>query len=475
MLVSSYPAFAHDPPTEYYGRNITVEIEPGSVRAIYRLEISQVTLYNLPQQDKQIKLVGVKDKKTYAAACLERFKVLVPDRLLGFMNDKPLKWAIERTRTEDKGSIEYLFYFRADYTPKAGDNHFELSDTNFVERTMDAFKLKLDAAAGIALTELKEPREGPRKAIDDLAQLASARFHIEPGFLARINLEVGLRLLQALMTSDEGFQIVPSTPKEMPFDEQVSKPQPSVWELLRQNDLAGLLATSYGLGMLLLIAFIHGAGHSLMPGHGKTMVAAYLVGERGTPWHAVLLGIVTTLTHTSAAIAIAAVIRFTTAKAADINAILMFVGGLMMAGIGLWLFLQRIAGRSDHLHLFDMGHAHSHGEAAVATAKMGTVRLILLGIAGGIIPCWGAILWVIGCIATSQFWLALPIVLAFSVGLSLVLILLGLSVVYSSRIGSSRWGQRTWFKRVVQWMPIVGAVIVVAIGLFMCATSGIAR
>lgn len=473
MLVSSYPLRAHDPPTEYYGRNITVDIEPASVRVTYRLEISQVTLYNLPQQDKQIKLAGVKDKTSYAAACLERFKVIVPDKLLGFINDKPLQWSITRTRTEDKGSIEYQLHLRADYVPKAGDNRFEITDTNFADRTMDAFKLKVDAADGIELTEINEPKEGPRKAIDDKAQTANAVFHIEPAFLARINLETSLRLWQALITGEGRIDIAPqSTP--VPIDEVVMNPDLSLWERLERGDLAGILASNYAFWLVLLIALVHGAGHSLMPGHGKTMVAAYLVGERGTPWHAVLLGIVTTLTHTSAALAIAIILHFTTVNAATIQTLLLFIGGLMLAGIGLWLFLQRLAGRSDHVHLFDMGHAHSHGEPAPTSAKMGTVRLILLGVAGGIIPCWGAIVWVVGCIAASQFWLALPIVLAFSIGLSSVLIAIGLSVVYSGRMGSSRWGERAWFKTTIRWLPVVGATIVTAIGLFMAATSGIA-
>src|SRR5207247_9524137 len=57
--------------------------------------------------------------------------------------------------------------------------------------------------------------------------------------------------------------------------------------------------SEHGFWVLLLLAFGLGAAHALTPGHGKTLVAAYLVGERGTAWHAVLLGLVTTLTHTS--------------------------------------------------------------------------------------------------------------------------------------------------------------------------------
>jgi ABC-type nickel/cobalt efflux system permease component RcnA len=218
-----------------------------------------------------------------------------------------------------------------------------------------------------------------------------------------------------------------------------------------------------------------------MPGHGKTMVAAYLVGERGTPWHAVLLGIVTTLTHTSAAIGIALLLHYVLrdASPASVETLLKFLGGLTILFIGFWLFLQRLAGRSDHVHLFEMGHGHAHGDAPAPMERASLVRLVLLGVAGGIIPCWGAITWVILCIATSQFWLALPVVLAFSVGLASVLVLIGLSVVYAGHIGQSQWGERRWFKtifneRVVRILPIVGAALVALIGLFLCATSGIA-
>ncbi len=217
-----------------------------------------------------------------------------------------------------------------------------------------------------------------------------------------------------------------------------------------------------------------------MPGHGKTAVAAYLVGERGAPWHAVLLGIVTTLTHTSAPSLSRLLLQFTLPKGSEatVNKVLMFGCGLMMLIVGVWLFLQRLAGRSDHVHLVDVGHGHSHGGAPEPLAATGTIRLVLLGIAGGIIPCWGAIMWVIGCIATSQFWLALPIVLAFSVGLASVLVFIGLSIVYAGRIGQSRWGKRRWFKfvfneRAIRVMPVVGAVLIVAFGMFFCATSGI--
>jgi ABC-type nickel/cobalt efflux system permease component RcnA len=450
ILGLSSPLLAHDPPEEYYGRIVTIDLAPAGVRVAYHLELSQVSLFNLPRHDEHINIGTAKGRGALEAACMERFKVLVPDKVLGFFNDQPLTWVIEKSRIEPQDSSHFYIYLRCNWKPRSGPNKFELTDSNFPEAP-GTYKMKESIAVDLDVTDFNLPLEYAGKGTPpEKEHTASFTFEM-PQALAK-----------------ESAALPPLVEEPPP-----PQPQTSIWQKLWKNDLAALLSTEYGLGLLLLLALIHGAGHSLMPGHGKTMVAAYLVGERGTPWHAVLLGIVTTLTHTSAAIVIAVAIRYAAADAKTVNTLLLFVGGLMMAGIGLWLFLQRLAGRSDHVHLFDMGHSHSHGESAAAPQSAGPIRLVLLGIAGGIIPCWGAILWVIGCIATSQFWLALPVVVAFSIGLSSVLILIGLSVVYSGRAGNRRWGERAWFQRVVRWLPVFGATVVVAIGLFMCATSGI--
>jgi nickel/cobalt exporter len=329
------------------------------------------------------------------------------------------------------------------------------------------YRLTVDIAPEFTVEEIDEPKPWTAKGADPRTERrAEVKFTVPAGYAA------------------EEHTVAPLIEEPPPAE-------PTLWQRLRDEDLKGLLATNYALWLLMLLALVHGAGHSLMPGHGKTMVAAYLVGERGTPRHAVLLGVVTTLTHTSAALAIALLLYYVLPEqsADDVNTVLRFLGGLMIAGIGFWLFLQRLAGRSDHVHLFELGHGHAHGEGhahshshAEVPTKLepaGTVRLILLGIAGGIIPCWGAIMWVIGCIATGQFRLALPVVLAFSIGLAAVLVLIGLSVVYASRLGKSRLGQYRWFRtifneRTVRVMPIVGAALLVVIGIFLCATSGIA-
>src|SRR5262249_33262971 len=113
---------------------------------------------------------------------------------------------------------------------------------------------------------------------------------------------------------------------------------------------------------LLCLAACFGAVHALTPGHGKTLVAAYLVGERGTTWHALFLGLVTTLTHTGAVLIIAAVLPLFLPDAvpARVQFVLSLGGGLIVAGMGAWLLFRRLAGRADHFHLRGHGHPHHH-------------------------------------------------------------------------------------------------------------------
>jgi ABC-type nickel/cobalt efflux system permease component RcnA len=211
------------------------------------------------------------------------------------------------------------------------------------------------------------------------------------------------------------------------------------------------------------------------------MVAAYLIGEQGTPRHAVILGLIVTLTHTSAAFVVALLLKFVLPPSAapTVQIVLGVVGGALVAFIGLWLLMQRLSGPSDHVHVGahshghahshgeDGGHAHSHGLSPDQFGRVGWMRLILLGISGGVVPCWGAILWVLYCVTAGRYGLALWAVLAFSVGLAAVLILVGLSVVWGGRAGASRFRGRGWFRVVSKWLPIVGAGLVVAIGLWL--------
>ena len=238
-----------------------------------------------------------------------------------------------------------------------------------------------------------------------------------------------------------------------------------------------MLDSEQGFWALVWLALFFGAAHALTPGHGKAVVAAYLVGEQGTIGHALLLGIVVTLTHTGGVIALAVLLRlfFRDARPTDVQFVLGTVGGLLIAGLGLWLLLRRLAGQADHVHLGGHGHHHHHDgphhhhhhHAPAAGQDLGWGRLIVLGISGGIVPCWDAIIMLLWAVATQRLALALPLLLAFSAGLAAVLVIIGILVV-SAKDWMAHWDSGGRLSRVFRVLPILSAALVLGLGLWLC-------
>jgi ABC-type nickel/cobalt efflux system permease component RcnA len=243
-----------------------------------------------------------------------------------------------------------------------------------------------------------------------------------------------------------------------------------------------LLDPKRGIWVLLLLAGFFGAVHALAPGHGKTLVAAYLVGEHGTVWHALILGLVTTFTHTGAVLALAGILLIVNPERLP-N--LELFGGLLVTGMGLWLLLRRLAGQADHFHVGGHGHHHprdhahdhtnsdhhqdEHGysEGVTPTTIGGWRGLIALGVSGGIVPCYDAIIMLIFAVTARRVWLALPLLLAFSAGLAGVLIVIGILVVQVKGFAASRWGLSRWFRS----LPLISAILVIILGLILCYRS----
>ena len=214
---------------------------------------------------------------------------------------------------------------------------------------------------------------------------------------------------------------------------------------------------------------LFGAAHALTPGHGKTLVAAYLVGERGTVWHALYLGLITTLTHTGVVLSIAALLTFSSPEMQRViktwieNGMGLVVG-LIIIGMGFWLLLQRVSGRADHIHL-DGGHHHDLStKEAPAVRSMSWWGLTVLGMTGGMIPCWDAIGVLLLAVGSNQLGLVLPVVLIFSAGLAGVLVVIGILVVQVPRFVESRFGSGRLFRA----LPIASAILVMLMGFWMC-------
>ena len=247
----------------------------------------------------------------------------------------------------------------------------------------------------------------------------------------------------------------PTAPKVTPTPPETHEDRFSLFRLIVHED--------YGLILTLLLAFAFGSAHALTPGHGKTLVAAYLVGERGTVWHALFLGVVTTLTHTGVVILLAIIMAVLPEDMQRtfqkwIQNGLGLVLGLMIACMGFGLLLQRLAGKADHIHL---GGGHHHGPPDRSLSWWGPRDARRDRRHRAVLGCHCASL-LRG--RAGQLGLVLPAILAFSAGLAAVLVLIGVLVVQVPRFIEARGGDG----KLLRSLPMVSAVAVTLVGVWLC-------
>ena len=232
-----------------------------------------------------------------------------------------------------------------------------------------------------------------------------------------------------------------------------------------------------------LIAAGLGALHALEPGHGKTIVAAYLVGSRGTARHAVLLGIVVTAAHTAGVYLLGAVTLYASRYVVpeQLYPWLGAISGLSVAGLGIFIFLRRWTGETgEHSHA--PGEQHSHWLLSMFKQRMGTKpanrvaisgdskpiervlslrELCMLGITGGIVPCPGALVVLLSAFSLHRIGFGLFLITAFSLGLAAVLVTVGLTMVYAKRVMSTRIRAGN---AALRYLPFLSSGFMVALG-----------
>ncbi len=284
----------------------------------------------------------------------------------------------------------------------------------------------------------------------------------------------------------------------------------------------------------LLVAFGIGAAHALSPGHGKTVVAAYLVGSKGTPAHAILLGLTVTVSHTFGVFLLGLVILYAAnfILPETLYPVLGFSSGMLIVIMGITLFVQRFRawkrvqkaqasssqgihehshkestetsheagevahsrsdgeadshGRDEHVHNHDHDHDHSHTHGhehndvdASTPHKHGPFgrnhthlptdgqqvtlwNLLALGIMGGIIPCPSALVVLMVAVASHKIALGLLLILTFSLGLAVVLTVIGLLMVYSRNMLSRKVN---FNNGLLLRLPMLSALAVSGLGL----------
>jgi nickel/cobalt transporter (NicO) family protein len=258
-----------------------------------------------------------------------------------------------------------------------------------------------------------------------------------------------------------------------------------------RNAFTELMATKQlGIGIVLIalaVAVGLGAFHALEPGHGKTLVAAYLVGSRGTMKHAFLLGLIVTAAHTAGVYLLGGVTLYASRYIVPdrLYPWLSVVSGIMIASLGLILLVRRYLGKdglsSHHHHHADHphdpnnhhqyhhhhghhGHSHDYGHTHKHDLNQGVSRreLLTLGISGGIVPCPAALVVLLSAVSMQRIGFGLLLIVAFSVGLAAVLITIGLLMVCARQFMSRfqiNGRLTTW------WLPLTSSVFILVFGV----------
>jgi nickel/cobalt transporter (NicO) family protein len=268
--------------------------------------------------------------------------------------------------------------------------------------------------------------------------------------------------------------------------------------------------------LMLLSAFGLGAAHALEPGHGKTIVAAYLVGSKGRTIDAILLGGIVTATHTGSVfvLALASTVAAAYFVPDQVQRWFGVVSGLLVVGVGGWMIYARTKygppvhshsheghehgaaaahGHShavaEHTHAHDehdhAPHAHPHAEEiphahphphphphAEETPRQGVNlgSLVALGVSGGIVPCPAALLLIPAAIGSGAIFKGLLLVVSFSLGLAVVLMAMGVVTLKAAGFASGWLERGDWTRRI----SIASAYFITLLGVALTVKAMLA-
>jgi nickel/cobalt exporter len=256
----------------------------------------------------------------------------------------------------------------------------------------------------------------------------------------------------------------------------------SRWVAAADRKLEGLVGghlTPFVGVLAVLLALVLGAAHAALPGHGKTVMAAYIAGRRGRPRDAITVGAIVTLTHTGGVIVLGLLLTATASLAGE--AVLSWLGvasGALVAAVGVAMLvgvLRRRTSVYDHGHSHDHDHDHHHGHThdhdhdhhghsrPHPSRRARRLSLVGMGIAGGLVPSPSALIVLLGAVGLGRTAFGVLLVVAYGAGMAAMLTAAGLLLV---RV-RDRWASRPrrTLARLAALAPTGTAALVLCVGL----------
>lgn len=468
------PASAH--PADVYTHNIHIDITQDTLSIKWEIKPGPLLIQALwfDADKDQDGLVSTQEANEWAASRISKLTVLLGSQKLS-MNVDQVKFP--ETIDSFQAGLEFITITLSAPLDISVDP-YRLSLQNAVEEQKSLNWYYINAEGDI---KFETPKQNNSK----------ITFQVFPSSTQPDLLTVWDTSMPSISSWQGGT--TPSTPEPAAPTPQQNANLERLLDLVRAKDLS----LSFYM-FALVIALALGALHALTPGHGKTVVAAYLVGSRGTIWHAVVLGSVVTLTHTGSVFLLGILTLAASQYILPTTIIpwLEVLSGLLILGLGLYLLWQRfqywlksrqsapaavpggvsrkysltpsnlskkvsgavkIENMPEDAHHHGDGKVHSHTVPEALTWR----SLIALGISGGLVPCPDAIAILLVAVAINRILLGLALIISFSLGLAVVLIVIGLLMVSSRRL----FDRFSFLDRVAPVMPIISAIIVLILGL----------
>jgi nickel/cobalt exporter len=225
----------------------------------------------------------------------------------------------------------------------------------------------------------------------------------------------------------------------------------------------------------LVFALGLGAAHALSPGHGKTIMAAYLVGTQGTAKHALFLGLTVTLSHTVGVLALGAVALYASSLIAPdrLYPWLGLTSGVIILGIGIWLLFSRVRQGLEQHHHHSHSHHHYHWSDDSNKLSLTWKNLTALGVVGGLAPSASALVILLAAISLHRLGFGLLLILAFSAGMAAVLAGVGLVLVYAGKAVERVGFQHRWIAGFASRIPLLTSLVVLVSGLVLAVRAAL--
>lgn len=471
--------------------NRYARVEPGAdaVRVVWALDMAEIPTFQEMNAIDRDKSGSASDAER--AAYLEQKLPEIARNLRLTVDGTPLALraeSAELTFGEGQGGLALLridaaFVAELPAGLRSGVLDAQLRDGNYDNR-LGWKEIVVRGTQGAVVRESNVPAENtsdelrsyPEDSLQSPLEVREARFRFEPGVAGASD-----TLGSAARAAERTNRAV------------------SPGNLARFADAAATKNLTLPVALFLLVtAMFWGAVHALGPGHGKTVVAAYLVGSRGTARHALLLGLTVTATHTASTylLGFATLTLSAFIVPERVFPILSLASGLMVVGMGLNLLVGHLRGtgfgpfrrpgalgahhhdpdhdlaEADHHHERDHEHPHGHSHAlpGIDGTPVTWRSLLALGVYGGMLPCPTAIVVLLISISLNRAGFGLALVVAFSLGLAAVLTVIGIALVYAgrrlSRLSRLKGGNRV-ARILPRALPVMSAAAVIVAGLLI--------